>query len=515
MPLLAVPRPQDWVPDFHVFSTLRNVDNRMTNLGADLAVRITTIGPNNSAATFLRISLVALSISPIYLLTAISLKKAATFIACADLSFKAKVISLCALHASGSILTAFTVFYLGCKFLFPVILIEKSRIEGNQGYNLNALGLTRAPEIPRNPIGEYVDLSSNHLTELPDSYLSLPDNFVIDAQYNLFTPEYVQAFQQRLAAQRAQHPGTGPIVRMSIHDRTNLNTPPRNLNEELSFWLNEYKKSMFQSSADVERVFPNLLLLNDNEKATLGEYLHRLSEVKDYRNGGYSKDNVVTRAYQMLQLANEDQNFRGEMIALMREGLESCGDRVLIVFNDIEILWQSYQDLTANEYRAFAIGVGRYIALKQYAQGLNTADEIETILYFHINLKEKLDLPITTQGMLYPGCSGVRPEMLLDAENYINAMTDEDLLAKSDYWQTYIKKHMSENPIDSINEKYGDLLEQAEKYFNAEDKPTFLNDNESFKELFDRASEGAKGNYNTFSLFLSEERKKEIAKLNV
>ena len=175
------------------------------------------------------------------------------------------------------------------------------------------------------------------------------------------------------------------------------------------------------------------------------------------------------------------------MVAAIAEGLESCGDRVLIMFNDLEILWQSYQEnMTEERVRALAIGQGRYELIKKYAQESvrkrRLGDEIETILFLHLALRERLNLPISTQGMLYPACSGVDEEMLGSITALVESFSDDTLLANSSIWQKWQQEHQ-QSEVDRITDHYRKLLEQAEELYDSDDRQKYLANHKDLAEV--------------------------------
>ena len=188
-----------------------------------------------------------------------------------------------------------------------------------------------------------------------------------------------------------------------------------------------------------------MLSLGDDDKDNLSHYLRRLRETKDYRNGTpASKKNVVLRVEKMLRLACKNGEFKGKMLALINEGLTSCGDRVLITFNDIEIQWRIHQPRSESELLNLLVRVERYEQLhkhaKKVAEERGLGDQIETILHYQIALTKQLDLPISTEGMLYQAMSGVTQTMLKDAYTKIASLTNEDLLSQSEHWRVYLEK---------------------------------------------------------------------------
>ena len=254
-------------------------------------------------------------------------------------------------------------------------------------------------------------LIDNRLTSL-DSINHLPHTCQVDAQRNFFTPEYVQAFQQHL------DPDHSPRVILSIHD-DGFQGPDQTLEERLRDWFQEFEMTFPRQNneslwnnrqptddAHFNERFRPLLDLTEDARNNLNEFLRRLRELKDYQKGGEAKNNIILRVDRMLQLACKNEEFKTEMLALITEALETCRDRVLIIFNDIEIRWQVHQEgLSKQDIKELCIRAQRYEEVKKNVLELagyrHLGDQIETILYFLVQLRDKLNLPISTQGMAY------------------------------------------------------------------------------------------------------------------
>ena len=335
-----------------------------------------------------------------------------------------------------------------------------------------------------NPQLRHLYLSENQLTTLSDSILDLPSSCTVDAERNRFSADYVRTFQQRLEQRRRETLSLrGPTVHQSIDD-VHPPTHAQTLEERLRAWSDEFETAFPRPMSGSDRPaigdanfserFHPLLILAPDEREILNNYLGRLREVNDYRAGGDARRNIVLRVDRMLQLACRNEEFKGEMLALIATGLETCGDRVLIIFNDIEIKWQLYQEgLSDDTLQALAIRAQRYEEVKKQAiavaERLHLGDQIETILYCHIRLRDPLELPITTQGMLYPAMAGVDQDELDLMHARILSIPDRDLLAASDFWQARIQKN-NRGFVERINEKYVNMLENAEEYFILDEK---------------------------------------------
>jgi hypothetical protein len=364
--------------------------------------------------------------------------------------------------------------------------------------DLSSNELTAPPDLRYNSVLNELDLSYNQLTTLHGSILHLPQGSTVDVEVNRFSPAYAAAFQQRLREHRLQHPGQGPTVRMSIAD-DNLPQDTQTLEQRLRGWSDEFERTYPTLLGDsrpritdtnAQTYFEPLLSLGEEDKNNLSNYLRRLRQTEDYRNGTpNSKKNVILRVERMLRLACENGEFKGRMLALINEGLTTCGDRVLIIFNDIEIQWHIHQTQSEPELRNLLVRVERYEQLRklaiQVAVQRQLGDQVETVLHYQIALTKQLDLPISTRGMLYQEMSGVTQAMLDEARTKIGSLSDMDLLSRSEHWRVYLaKKHA--DATSRINEKFGDLLEVAESYYGLEDpakKQSFLETHADFAQL--------------------------------
>jgi Leucine-rich repeat (LRR) protein len=380
----------------------------------------------------------------------------------------------------------------------------------------NRLTALPANFLSQNPQLHTVDLSDNRLTTLPDSILNWPKFCSVTATNNLFSSEYVHNFEQRVIRHRRQHPGQGPRVYLSIADDLS-ESAEKPLKEQINTWETEYTKASSPS-------YNSLLLLDAESQKILSKYLRRLRDVKDYKAGEASRKQIVTRVHKMLDLAERNVEFRNAMFGLILEGTETCGDRISITFNDIEVLSQFHENqLTPEEYKNLCLRAARYEEVKKFAKKIykkeRLVDEIQTILYFQLALKESLNLPISTEDMLYPGMSGVTPDMIKEAIQEIGSLSEEQLLARSDYWQAYMRKGHGES-VEEINSRYTDLLAELEEYFknyvnSKAEQGSYLDEHPTLKAFLARAeAQGFPFEYTAMAKFLGREREAEISRLS-
>ena len=180
-----------------------------------------------------------------------------------------------------------------------------------------------------------------------------------------------------------------------------------------------------------------------------------------------------------------------------------------------------HQNLDQEEFRKLAIRASRYYLAKQYAQELayshRAGDTVEVILGIHLFLRDALNFPITTQGMLFPGSSLIfnaetqeyNQVLLAHAREDILAYSDQFLLEKSQHWQAYITKHFPEQ-VEKIKTKYAEWQEQLQEYYGADEeeqaKLKVSYKKNEFHELLGK-------NYPAASESIRESQDREIAEL--
>ena len=80
--------------------------------------------------------------------------------------------------------------------------------------DLSGNRLREISDISGNPRLSFLFLTNNDLTTLPDAIFNMAAQSWVDADKNLFSVRYIEAFQERLRAHRLQYPGQGPQVLM-------------------------------------------------------------------------------------------------------------------------------------------------------------------------------------------------------------------------------------------------------------------------------------------------------------
>ncbi len=196
--------------------------------------------------------------------------------------------------------------------------------------------------------------------------------------------------------------------------------------------IEELITSLFSLAEQEEREFSSLNKGAINQ-ATLKAWLNRLSWMADYQAGGDKRKWLASNVLKYLDLANGDKGFREKFSFILSEATATCGDRVALSILHLGINYQLETiDLTNLEkLKSFLVsGVWKMSLLEEVARAkvptLRFFDEIEVYLGYPIKLKERLNLPIEIEGMLYFSCSALRAKDLDDAEKYVREVTSDE-----------------------------------------------------------------------------------------
>jgi hypothetical protein len=146
-------------------------------------------------------------------------------------------------------------------------------------------------------------LRNNQLTMLPQSFSNLSSNLMTDFDNNRFTPGTIQVLLTGIATVRQPNPSQGPHIEFTIfdHNRDSTKLP---LNKIIPFWIELYNALPGVQVADANRYVTFCESLPDNEKNNLTEYLNRVRDTEDFKNGTASEKYMATlEIYEMIEEA--------------------------------------------------------------------------------------------------------------------------------------------------------------------------------------------------------------------
>jgi hypothetical protein len=325
----------------------------------------------------------------------------------------------------------------------------------------NALGLESLPE----NIGDFSKLTNlnlycnSRLTSLPTSILNLSKECCIKIE-SCGLSETVLGNLGRATAAIGYR---GPQFSYSMS----------NFNPEVDD-TRTTEKLLIDLYASAKKTLPLLENIPADNKE-LKMWLARLSWMADYKAGGERQEVLAKSIIGYIEKANSDPEFLDVFLAVINGASETCGDRMALSVINLGIAHQIYiADLSdakslANLFNrgVRAINMLEDIA-KEKVKSLPFVDEVEIYLAYPTMLKEKLQLPINIEGMLYftVCCENHIKQSDLDlAEEIVsNMINDQDSLKEflitRDKWIEVLKHNYSQR-MDQLEQAKENAAEEA------------------------------------------------------
>ncbi len=292
-------------------------------------------------------------------------------------------------------------------------------------------------------------LDSNQLSSLPEEILSL-SRADIDITANPLSSHVIVNLQQVTSALDYR----GPRIEFSMYEARS--TEERSLDQ----LLQELSQAAQRESLQLTH------LTQQAEKVRV--WLCRLSAIGDYKTKRQQLARVI---YEAIVHAEADEDFRQIFLNCIEGAAESCGDRMALSLLYMDLQHEIAKALKAHDLKrlAYLLGHGSW-ALSELekiagnkSRSLHFVDEIEVYLAYPVMLKERLQLPIVIDTMLYFRCSSVTEADLQAAEElirgglrtldtYCDTLAQEltwhkALEERADYKNLLNKRDSSDNPV--------------------------------------------------------------------
>jgi Leucine-rich repeat (LRR) protein len=389
--------------------------------------------------------------------------------------------------------------------------LEKLNISFNQ--------ITALPEASKLPTTlKVLNVSNNRLTTLPDSVLQMPSECSIEAEGN-FTFEDLFAFIGRILEIRndtlSRHgvnlQGSAAdawrIIRW-IAETRNLSTvesvvasirrssdveAENSLEATLVFWLTEFQTTFPNLCKDKSDRLPGAgrnqkdcppfynQLLKHPEHGKLSLFLKQLQASKDYTDSKTSRIQLIRRVYNMLELAATSAPFCEILFPLLEDACSTCHDRPALVFNQIEMQMEllTTGEKDDNALVKLCIGLKRVELLRKCADKrittLNLPDPVEVFLFYETRLREELQLPVSTEKMIFENYASISPQVLReDAQQVLEKTCSPndiyEILLEQGVWHDRMKET---HPL-----AFKEQEEDFEKRMGALSESTSLKDGE-------------------------------------
>ena len=215
---------------------------------------------------------------------------------------------------------------------------------------------------------------------------------------------------------------------------------------------------------DIVRRDPPQIILEKTALEYMTCFLSRLVNTAEYKNI-QTRNILALRVLEMVDFLNDNEEIKGRAIDLIHDGLTSCDDRVIATLDDVELLGKihsaeigSPSQESEKKLRGLGIAIFKLEEVRKYARihmaSLLWVDEVEVQLAFQIGLKNSLSLPLSTQNMLFRGCSNVSNDDIETVrQRVIQECTEERLEQFFKSWDPWIR-HLRRKALP----KYEELL---------------------------------------------------------
>ena len=270
-------------------------------------------------------------------------------------------------------------------------------------------------------------LTNNQLTSLPENISSLPVRVTIDLSGNPLSQHVLDNLQEIINAPNYH----GPRIHFSIHEERSADD--RSLEE------------LLQKLSTAAGRKPITLTQFAEHAEDVRIWLLRLSAIGDYSN---KRQELALLIYNVITKADTEDGFRDSFLSCIQEAATTCGDRMALSLLYLGIQYKIAQALETRNFGqlAYLLGHGSWALdelgeiAKAKARSLRFVDEVEVYLAYPVMLKNKLQLPIDIDTMLYYRCSSVTAEDLSTAAEVVKGFLSNldsycEYLAKDVTWQ--------------------------------------------------------------------------------
>ncbi len=227
----------------------------------------------------------------------------------------------------------------------------------------------------------------------------------------------------------------------------------------ISFWQGLAEPGHEQALADMPEAAAVRVHTNAQQETRLIAHSDRLKFSRDFSLGGAPRRSLARRFVRMLRDITASETVAAFYHTAL-EGPVTCSDQAALLMNQMELHMQVRDAERARDpHRALyelAQGLVRLEEIRRHAdekiarlRGSYFLDEVEVYLAYETVLGRRLALPVSTEGMLYRGCSDVS-----DAEielAYLDARrAGEDSVRIQAYleswepWQKHLRKRFAE-----------------------------------------------------------------------
>ena len=268
-----------------------------------------------------------------------------------------------------------------------------------------------------------------------------------------------------------------------IHQLNSQPTPGLHFDVRSGYATLEQRQQLFDSfqmafafwrklaASDAQMPTPTL---SPHQSSELIIFLEKLTTTADYKELA-SRPILAQRIINTLLSVLGNEQFQDEAMALIHDAISTCGDRVILALDDLETLelHESAKTLALKQddpSELFALGQKmmqmeqvKRIAL-EHAAKFPSAEEVEVVLAYQIELRKHLELPGATKHMLYRPCAEVAQQDIDNALVKLHSNCGEqkmqEFLKTWEPWQIY-QRHLTIPPFTRLTLQTVDQIEEC------------------------------------------------------
>ena len=211
------------------------------------------------------------------------------------------------------------------------------------------------------------------------------------------------------------------------------------IKQGFTFW-----RDLASSDAEIPE-----LNLNQFDEQTLINYLGRLTGTADYENK-VSRALLADQVMVLMSLLTKSDSVSRSVLDQVDSAITTCDDRVALGLDKLATMKLLHDADTladkkdsAEELRALGLKMMRLDKVnsiaREHVKGLEWVDEIEVELAFQVGVRQQLDLPGSTQNMIYRTFAQVSNDDISNAIEQVNTHCSEEniqkFLAQWDPWK--------------------------------------------------------------------------------
>lgn len=204
------------------------------------------------------------------------------------------------------------------------------------------------------------------------------------------------------------------------------------------------------------------------QQAILRQYLTKIVGSADYQNDSV-RPVLIERLNAVLALAHTDEVFRKFSLDVMRDALQTCGDRIVLALNTVELeVYLKEAKSRPKPQRAVALeelglslmklSIVHTHAARSYEE-MQHSDDVEIYLAYETKLRERLRLPGKTVSMLYK--SFVKDESIEAAAQDAEQQCSDPAMVHAFFatwtpWQQHLRQTLAESlSFEKIPQRIG------------------------------------------------------------